>query len=83
MIFQNPMSALNPLFRVGDQMNDVLNWAGGREGGRKIGKEQKTDKIWKALESVKVGKNKKILQMFPVSAQRRHETKSDDCHGNP
>ena len=37
MIFQEPMTALNPLFTVGDQIGEVLRWhqklgAGGRAG---------------------------------------------------
>ena len=62
MIFQNPMSSINPLFRVEDQMNDVLNWS---LHGRKETKEEKTSRIRSALEGAQCYGDGKILRMFP------------------
>ncbi len=61
MIFQNPMSSINPLFRVGDQMNDVLNWSlHGKET-----KEGRASRIRSALEGARCYGDGKILRMFP------------------
>ncbi len=62
MIFQNPMSAINPLFRVGEQMNDVLSWSLGAKGR---GGDWKKERIRAALEDAQCYDNGKILDMYP------------------
>ena len=63
MIFQNPMSSINPLFRVGEQMDDVLRWY---LGSNKVTKEERSKKIKGALESVKLYGGGQILEMIPI-----------------
>jgi peptide/nickel transport system ATP-binding protein len=62
MIFQNPMSSINPLFKVNKQMEDVLGWANGR--GAVLESEKKT-RIRKALEDARCFDNGRILDMYP------------------
>jgi oligopeptide/dipeptide ABC transporter ATP-binding protein len=62
MIFQNPMSSINPLFRVGEQMQDVLAWS--RKGESET-KEERGKRIETALESVKLYAGGQILGMYP------------------
>jgi len=62
MIFQNPMSSINPLFKVSKQMDDVLNWALGR---RALGDSEKKAKIRKALEDARCYEDGRILDMYP------------------
>jgi peptide/nickel transport system ATP-binding protein len=62
MIFQNPMSSINPLFRVEDQMNDVLSWS---LHGKKVTREERADRIRSALEDAKCYGDGKILRMYP------------------
>jgi len=33
MIFQEPMTSLNPVMRIGTQIGEVLRWRGGMRGG--------------------------------------------------
>jgi len=62
MVFQNPMSSINPLFRVGEQMQDVLQWSLKGEGQTK---EERSRRIQAALESVKLYAGGQILGMYP------------------
>ncbi len=62
MVFQNPMSSINPLFRVSDQMNDVLTWA---VGNKALGDEERTARIRKALEDARCYEGGRILEMYP------------------
>lgn len=62
MIFQNPMSSINPLFRVGDQMNDVLSWS---LHGKNNTREERASRIRSALEGARCYGDGKILRMFP------------------
>jgi peptide/nickel transport system ATP-binding protein len=61
MVFQNPMSSLNQLFKIKDQMNDVLSWSGAEKS--ELTKEARIDKIRSTLEQVKLGQN--VLDMYP------------------
>lgn len=62
MIFQNPMSSINPLFKVGEQMQDVLKWSLRSRGETK---EERDKRIKTALESVKLYAGGQILGMYP------------------
>ncbi|MDG7015767.1 MAG: ABC transporter ATP-binding protein [Nitrososphaerota archaeon] len=62
MVFQNPMSSINPLFRVGDQMSDVLRWAS--DGKAPPGEERK-DRMRRALEDARCYEGGRILEMYP------------------
>lgn len=62
MVFQNPMSSINPLFRVGDQMEDVLRWSLRSQGATK---EERDERIRTALGSVKLYASGQILGMYP------------------
>lgn len=63
MIFQNPMSSINPLFKVGDQLNDILKWS--CKGNTGLSKRERQEKVIAALESVKLMENPRILEMYP------------------
>ncbi len=62
MIFQNPMSSINPLFRVGEQMNDVLTWSFGEKGR---GDAWRRGRVRSALEDAQCYDGGKILDMYP------------------
>jgi peptide/nickel transport system ATP-binding protein len=61
MVFQNPMSSLNQLFKVREQMKDVLSWAEHEKSRRT--KEARMEKILSTLEQVKLGQG--VLDMYP------------------
>lgn len=62
MIFQNPMSSINPLFKVGKQMEDVLTWAA---NGSSLENSDRKAKIRKALEDARCYEAGRILEMYP------------------
>lgn len=61
MIFQNPMSSLNQLFKIKDQMNDVLEWS--RQDKSSMTDQDRQHVVLSALEQVKLGRS--ILDMYP------------------
>jgi len=69
MIFQNPMTALNPIFTVGAQLKDVVKWAGKRKVGLREyfrgGTEEKEieEKILKMLEQVRLPSD--VIDKYP------------------
>lgn len=62
MIFQNPMSSINPLFKVDKQMEDVLTWS---KGSRSLDDSERKARIRKALEDARCYDNGRILDMYP------------------
>ena len=62
MIFQNPMSSINPLFKVKKQMEDVLAWALGKET---LEDSERKARIRKALEDARCYDSGRILEMYP------------------
>ena len=61
MIFQEPMTALNPVFRIGDQLNEVLTLHN-EEG---LNKEQIKERTIKLLEMVGIANSEGVYKNFP------------------
>jgi oligopeptide/dipeptide ABC transporter ATP-binding protein len=59
MIFQEPMTSLNPVFRVGDQMMEVIMLHQG------LGKSQAFEKAIEMLELVHMPEARKVMKQFP------------------
>ena len=59
MIFQNPRAALNPIRKVGDQIEDVL-----RQHAQ-AGSHDHTDKAIEALEAVKIARPRERYHAYP------------------
>ena len=59
MIFQDPMSALNPVFTVGFQMRKILLEQ------QKIGKKEAEKQVLEMINTVKLPDPDKIVQKFP------------------
>jgi len=41
MVFQDPMTSLNPVFRIGEQLTDIVRWADRRRGVRRAARERR------------------------------------------
>ncbi|MDE6260644.1 MAG: ABC transporter ATP-binding protein [Oscillospiraceae bacterium] len=61
MIFQEPMTALNPVFRIGDQLNEVIELHDG-EGKSKNDIKARSIQL---LEMVGIANSEGVYQMYP------------------
>ena len=61
MIFQEPMTALNPVFRIGDQINEVIELHDG-EGKSEEDVKRRTIQL---LEMVGIANSEGVYKMFP------------------
>ncbi|MBR3305539.1 MAG: ABC transporter ATP-binding protein [Christensenellaceae bacterium] len=61
MIFQEPMTSLNPVFKIGDQLLEVLELH--NEEGRT--KEQMKERVFELLEMVGIANADGVFRMYP------------------
>ncbi|MEM9582531.1 MAG: ABC transporter ATP-binding protein [Pseudomonadota bacterium] len=59
MIFQEPMTALNPVFTIGKQLREVL------QTHRKISKQDATDRVLELLRKVRIPEPERRLDQYP------------------
>ena len=60
MIFQEPMTALNPVFKIGDQVNEVLELH-----NPEMSKEQIKERTLQMLELVGIANREGVYEMYP------------------
>ncbi|MDX3972409.1 MAG: ABC transporter ATP-binding protein [Bradyrhizobium sp.] len=60
MIFQEPMTALNPLFTVGDQIGEVLRWHQGLVGGAAV-----RERVIALLRAVQIPAPERRIDAYP------------------
>jgi oligopeptide/dipeptide ABC transporter ATP-binding protein len=65
MVFQDPMSSLNPVFTIGDQMGSILKYAD-RRLGRTRGKAARLARIHEALRQVRMPDPERIARSYPI-----------------
>jgi microcin C transport system ATP-binding protein len=75
MIFQEPMTALNPLYSVGDQIAEVLELKDG------LTKKQAWDGAIAALRATGIPEPERRAEAFPAPALRRPAPARHDRHG--
>ncbi len=61
MIFQEPMTSLNPVFRIGEQVNEVISL----HDGEGKSKEEIKARTIKLLEMVGIANSEGVYQMYP------------------
>jgi peptide/nickel transport system ATP-binding protein len=67
MIFQDPMSALNPVFTVGEQFYDIIRFAQRRIGNEEnLSRDRIRNKIIAALKEVKLPDPDRIANNYPL-----------------
>lgn len=65
MVFQDPMTALNPVFRIGEQLMDIVRWADRRRGLRREAGTRKA-RILDTLAMVRLPDPEHIFEAYPV-----------------
>ncbi|MBQ7637873.1 MAG: ABC transporter ATP-binding protein [Clostridia bacterium] len=61
MIFQEPMTSLNPVFRIGDQIEEVIEL----HSEKKLGKDELKKRTVDLLETVGIANAEGVYSMFP------------------
>jgi ABC-type dipeptide/oligopeptide/nickel transport system ATPase component len=65
MIFQDPMSSLNPVFTIADQMGTILKYADRRLGRNRNGKERLA-RVHEVLAQVRMRDPERIARSYPI-----------------
>lgn len=65
MVFQDPTTSLNPVFRIGQQLDDIALWADRRIASKSTKSQRKT-RILKALNQVKLPDVERIYDAYPI-----------------
>jgi oligopeptide/dipeptide ABC transporter ATP-binding protein len=65
MVFQDPMTSLNPVFRIGEQLHDIVKWSD-RRRGRKRGNRERHERVLEVLAQVRLPDPPRIYDAYPV-----------------
>jgi peptide/nickel transport system ATP-binding protein len=65
MVFQDPMTALNPVFSIATQMRDVLRWGDAAAGTRRSDADRMA-RVRQALEQVRLPETDRVLRSYPA-----------------
>jgi peptide/nickel transport system ATP-binding protein len=65
MVFQDPMSSLNPVFTIADQMGTILKYAD-RRLGRARGKRERMARVYEVLGQVRMPDPERISRAYPI-----------------
>lgn len=65
MVFQDPMSSLNPVFTIGDQLTTILKYADRRLGRKRSGKERLA-RVHEVLTQVRMRDPERITSSYPI-----------------
>jgi len=65
MVFQDPMTSLNPVFTIGDQMGTILKYAD-RRLGRARSRTQRMARVYEVLGQVRMPDPERIARSYPI-----------------
>jgi len=65
MVFQDPMTSLNPVFTIGDQMTTILKYAD-RRLGRHRRKVERQARVYEVLRQVRMPDPERIAAAYPI-----------------
>lgn len=65
MIFQDPIAALNPVFKVGDQIGDIIKFSQ-MALGEKVTKEDIKERTVNVLKEVQMPDPERIMNSYPI-----------------
>jgi peptide/nickel transport system ATP-binding protein len=65
MVFQDPMTSLNPVFTIGDQMGTILKYAD-RRLGRTRNRTERMARVYEVLGQVRMPDPERIARSYPI-----------------
>ncbi len=65
MVFQDPMSSLNPVFTIADQMSTILKYADKRLGRSRSGRER-MQRVLEVLAQVRMREPERVARSYPI-----------------
>jgi peptide/nickel transport system ATP-binding protein len=65
MVFQDPMTSLNPVFTIGDQMGTILKYAD-RRLGRARDRAERMARVYEVLGQVRMPDPERIARSYPI-----------------
>jgi peptide/nickel transport system ATP-binding protein len=65
MVFQDPMTSLNPVFTIGDQMGAILKYAD-RRLGRRRSRVERLARVYEVLRQVRMPDPERIAVAYPI-----------------
>jgi len=65
MVFQDPMTSLNPVFTIGDQMGTILKYAD-RRLGRARDRRERLARVHEVLDQVRMPDPERIARSYPI-----------------
>ena len=65
MVFQDPMSSLNPVFTIADQMGTILKYAD-RRLGRSRGRAERMARVHEVLGQVRMRDPERVARSYPI-----------------
>ncbi|MDF2981761.1 MAG: oligopeptide transporter ATP-binding [Devosia sp.] len=65
MVFQDPMSSLNPVFTIADQMGTILKYADRRLGRSRNGRERMA-RVHEVLGQVRMRDPERVARSYPI-----------------
>jgi peptide/nickel transport system ATP-binding protein len=65
MVFQDPMSSLNPVFTIADQLGTILKYAD-RRLGRHRSRKQRMARVHEALAQVRMRAPERVARSYPI-----------------
>ncbi len=74
MVFQEPLSAFDPLFTIGQQLDEVL------AAHTKLSKQERYKKVLDTLTEVELPIPQRAYRILSASIKRGH---APACHGGP
>lgn len=66
MIFQDATAALNPVFKIGEQLFPIIKYARIEQGNKNLGKREIKAEAIEVLKSVALPDPERILQNYPI-----------------
>ncbi|MFQ5794284.1 MAG: ABC transporter ATP-binding protein [Candidatus Bipolaricaulia bacterium] len=66
MVFQDPMNSLNPVFKIGTQLTDIIRFSGDKGRSDGLNRSEVTDRAIEVLQAVQLPDPERIMESYPL-----------------